>query len=306
MTDQQWLYERGELARGDWESVVDTATPGWEHTGLRVARMNVGESLTLPAESLERIVLPLSGSFRVEYSAEGGGQVELTGRPSVFHGPSDLLYLPIDSALTVTCTGLGAGGDARVSLSEAPAEVAFPVRYVSASEVAVEMRGAGTSSRQVHNFGTPANLDAAKFIVVEVITPGGNWSSFPAHKHDEDIPGHETALEEIYYFEVAPESGLAAPSHADAYAMFATYASGEPIAINGLVRTGDVALVPHGYHGPVAAPPGYDVYYLNVMAGPGSERSWLISDDPSQTWIRQTWDTQALDPRLPYLNEGTQ
>lgn len=303
MTNQQWLYSRGELARGEWESVVDASTPGWEHTGLRVARMNVGDSLTLPVEAVERIVLPLAGSFSVEYSAEGGGRVELAGRPSVFQGTSDLLYLPINSELTITCTATGANGEARVSLSEAPATEVYPVRYVSHNEVAIEMRGAGNCSRQVHNFGTPANLNAAKFIVVEVITPGGNWSSYPAHKHDEDIPGHETSLEEIYYFEVAPEAGVPAPADADAYGMFATYSSpGKPIDINGLVRTGDVALVPHGYHGPVAAAPGYDVYYLNVMAGPGTERSWLISDDPKQTWIRETWNDQAVDPRLPYTN----
>ena len=306
MTQQQWLYRRGELARDGWESVVDTATPGWAHTGLRVAELAPGEELAFAAAALERIVVPLAGSFVITHDAEGGGTVELAGRPSVFDGPTDVLYLPINTAGTVTATASGANGVTRIAFAEAPAASVHPVRHVAASEVAVELRGAGRASRQVHNFGTPANLDASKLIVCEVITPAENWSSFPAHKHDEDIPGHETALEEIYYFEVAPESGLAAPSHADAYAMFATYASGEPIAINGLVRTGDVALVPHGYHGPVAAPPGYDVYYLNVMAGPGSERSWLISDDPSQTWIRQTWDTQALDPRLPYLNEGTQ
>jgi 5-deoxy-glucuronate isomerase len=67
-----------------------------------------------------------------------------------------------------------------------------------------------------------------------------------------------------------------------------------------MVRTGDVALVPYGYHGPAAAAPGYDLYYLNVMAGPGAERAWRISDDPAHAWIRSTWDGQAPDPRLPY------
>ena len=101
-----------------------------------------------------------------------------------------------------------------------------------------------------------------------MITPAGNWSSYPAHKHDEEGPD-ESALEEIYWFETAPADG--APADADAFAVFATTGSAAgDIETTALVRTGDVALVPFGYHGPAAAPPGTDLYYLNVMAGPGS------------------------------------
>jgi 5-deoxy-glucuronate isomerase len=166
----------------------------------------------------------------------------------------------------------------------------------------VEIRGAGRDTRQVHNFGTPDALDAAAFIVCEVITPGGNWSSHPAHKHDEHVAGHESRLEEIYYFEAAPVRGSQAPEGADAFGSFATYSSaaGE-IDTNALVRTGDIALVPYGYHGPAAAAPEYDLYYLNVMAGPDPERVWLVSDDPKQAWIRSRWAQQNRDARLPYL-----
>ncbi|MFM6975024.1 MAG: 5-deoxy-glucuronate isomerase [Agromyces sp.] len=306
MTQQQWLYRRGELARDGWESVVDASTPGWAHTGLRVAELAPGEELAFAAAALERIVVPLAGSFVVEHDADGGATVELAGRPSVFDGPTDVLYLPSNTAGRVRATAAGASGTARVAFAEAPATESLPARHVRADEVAVELRGAGRASRQVHNFGTPGNLDAAKLIVCEVITPAENWSSYPAHKHDEDIPGHESALEEIYYFEAAPSRGGTAAPADDAFGMFATYSSpGKPIDINGLVGTGDVALVPYGYHGPAAAAPNYDLYYLNVMAGPGSERAWLISDDPAQTWVRETWSSQDVDSRLPYLNEGT-
>ncbi len=182
-----------------------------------------------------------------------------------------------------------------------PTTAIHPTRRVAAEEIPVELRGAGRSSRQVHNFGTPDALDAAKLIVCEVVTPAENWSSYPAHKHDEHLPGAESRLEEIYYFESAVSKGLEAPTAADPFGMFATYSSpaGE-IDINAIVRTGDIALVPFGYHGPAVAAPGYDLYYLNVMAGPDQERVWNISDDPAHAWIRQTWEGQDIDPRLPY------
>jgi len=164
----------------------------------------------------------------------------------------------------------------------------------------VELRGAGNCSRQVHNFGTPAALEADRFIVCEVITPAGNWSSYPPHKHDVEQDG-ETALEEIYYFETQVAAGSPAPDDADAIGYQRVYASDErPIDVQAEVRTGDTILVPYGWHGPAMAAPGYDLYYLNVMAGPGPVREWLISDDPHHGWVRQTWDAAAIDPRLPF------
>ncbi len=119
-----------------------------------------------------------------------------------------------------------------------------------------------------------------------MLTPEGNWSSYPPHKHDEDVPGVETALEEIYYFEVAG-GGV---GYQRAY--------GPEIDICEEVRTGDTVLLPGGYHGPSMAAPGYDLYYLNVMAGSG-ERAWLFTDDPVHAWIRDSWAGKEIDPRLP-------
>ncbi|BAS13889.1 5-deoxy-glucuronate isomerase [Arthrobacter sp. Hiyo8] len=139
---------------------------------------------------------------------------------------------------------------------------------MTAAETPVELRGAGNCSRQVHNFGTPAALEADRFIVCEVLTPAGNWSSYPPHKHDEEKDG-ETELEEIYYFETRVAQGSGAPADADAIGYQRVYASDErPIDVAAEVRTGDVVLVPYGWHGPAMAAPGYDLYYLNVMAGP--------------------------------------
>jgi len=290
----EWFRPRGTLTREGWESVVDATIPGWQHTGIRVAALG-GGTLELPAGDVERIVIPLAGSFRVDHE---GATTKLDGRSSVFDGPADVVYVGSGQGLAIS----GAG---RVAVAEAVCSVRKPSRYLAKSEVPVEIRGAGRDTRQVHNFGTPDALDAAAFIVCEVITPGGNWSSHPAHKHDELVPGHESRLEEIYYFEAAPARGSHAPEGADPFGTFATYSScAGGIDTNALVRTGDIALVPFGYHGPAAAAPEYDLYYLNVMAGPDPERVWLVSDDPKQAWIRSQWVHQSPDARLPYLPAG--
>ena len=163
----------------------------------------------------------------------------------------------------------------------------------------MELRGAGSCSRQVNNFCTPEAFEADRLIACEVLTPAGNWSSFPPHKHDEQRDG-ESALEEIYYYEVA--DGPAGPGMA--YQRVYASSAERPIDVLAEVRSGDVVLIPHGWHGPSMAVPGYDLYYLNVMAGPGPERAWCICDDPAHGWVRGTWEGQPVDPRLP-LTKGS-
>ncbi|MDH6277300.1 5-deoxy-glucuronate isomerase [Aurantimicrobium minutum] len=291
-----WFFERTSLARDGWESVVDKTIDGWKYTGIRVAEL-ASTSVPLEAAAVERIIVPLSGSFTVTYqlSDDPGSHTQvLAGRKSVFHGPTDVLYLPTGTDAEISGTG-------RVAVAEAPTEKYFPVAYISAEGVPVELRGAGRSSRQVHNFGTPQALAADRLIVCEVITPAENWSSYPPHKHDEHIPGHESHLEEIYYFETATAKGLDAPAAAEPFGYMRTYASAAgPIDTLEEVHSGDIALVPHGWHGPCVAAPGYDLYYLNVMAGPDPDRVWQIRDDPAHAWIRETWNGQEIDTRLPY------
>ncbi|WP_284974810.1 5-deoxy-glucuronate isomerase [Arthrobacter sp. efr-133-TYG-104] len=292
-----WVYPLGTASDGNWDislgtSDSTTAVAGWKHTGLKVATLPAGNAVDLPAVDEERIVIPLSGSFSVTVDDV---DYALAGRSSVFHGPSDVLYSGIGRAITIKASDGG-----RVAVATAPAQSSYPTRLITAAETPVELRGGGNCSRQVHNFGTPAALEADRFIVCEVITPAGNWSSYPPHKHDEEKEG-ETHLEEIYYFETQVAAGMGAPSDADAIGYQRVYASDErPIDVSAEVRTGDVVLVPYGWHGPAMAAPGYDLYYLNVMAGPGPVREWLISDDPHHGWVRQSWDGMEIDPRLPF------
>lgn len=300
-TDQRWFHRRGALARDGWESVVDDRIQGWQHTGIRIGVLRDGDRLSLGETGVERIIVPLAGAFTVTHEEGGvGRRTALAGRTSVFDGPTDVLYLSAVSTAEIT-------GSGRVAVATSPTAVVHPTRHIPASDTPVEIRGAGTSTRQVHNFGTPAALDAERLIVCEVITPAGNWSSYPPHKHDENLPGHESRLEEIYYFEAAPTRGAERPAADGAFGMFSAYSSpaGE-IEVDARVGTGDIALVPYGYHGPAAAAPGYDLYYLNVMAGPDPERAWLITDDPDHAWVRDAWAETAPDGRLPYATEGAQ
>lgn len=292
-----WFYPSGQLKSGAWETVVQR--PGWEHTGLRVADIDSNAQLGLEPEEIERVLIPLHGGFNVEYrSPDVQGQQFLNGRESVFSGPTDTLYLPVGFGASIS-------GSGRIAVAEAKATNLKPVRYKPAKEVEVEIRGTGASTRQVNNFGTPQTLDADRIIVCEVITPAGNWSSYPPHKHDEYVPGQQSNLEEIYYFEVAQAVTTVGPTPdsiaIDPIGYFRNYAQG-PQSIDSLaeVRSGDVALVPFGWHGPAMAAPGYDLYYLNVMAGPDPDRSWNIVDDPNHSWQRAHWANQPADPRLPY------
>jgi 5-deoxy-glucuronate isomerase len=291
----RWVLPAGAAARDGWQVVVDDTVSGWSHTSLAVAQLAEGESVEVPASGWEHVVVPLSGSVTVACDL---GSATLAGRGSVFDGATDVAYVTRDTALTVSA----AGGRARVAVCGARAEAAHEpgFRHVATDEVAVELRGAGAASREVRNFATPAVLGADSLIACEVVTPAGNWSSYPPHKHDEERPGAETELEEIYWFEVGTESGVAAPIDADPVAYHRVFGTKDrPIDVLAEVRTGDVVLVPHGWHGPTTAPPGYDLYYLNVMAGPGRERAWLICDHPAHGWVRQAWREQDVDPRLP-------
>lgn len=294
----QWTYSAGELAQDSWDCLVDASIPGWQHTGLRVGTLAAGKTIHIPADGIERLITTLDGEgFTVEYRLEGEdhfAHAPLRGRASVFDGATDNIYLPVATEIRIE----GAG---RVIIAEAPAQNKKPVRFQLAEDVPVFIRGAGRETREVHDIGGAEALEADRFIVVEVIVPAGNWSGIPAHKHDTYIPGVESNLEEIYYFETAITRTAHKPTAADPTGFIRAYASDErPIDITEEVRSGDVALIPYGWHGPVMATPGSDLYFLNVMAGPDPDRSWNITDDPNQAWIRETWHAQEPDSRLPY------
>ena len=263
---------------------VTPESAGWAESSLHVVDLDDVESVSRRTGDSEVMILPLSGGGRITCDGE---TFELAPRASVFDGPADMVYLGINQAYALS-------GHGRVAICGARATRTFPNRRVAAADVPVELRGAGNCSRQVHNFGTATAFEADSLIACEVITPGGNWSSYPAHKHDENTE-FETQLEEIYYFEIDDS-----PSGTTGFGYHRVFGTPErPIEVLEEVRSGDVVLVPHGYHGPSIAAPGHHMYYLNVMAGSGPDRAWLICDNPDHTWLRSSWEHQEIDPRLP-------
>ncbi len=280
----------GTLAAGPYSLVLTPQEASWSYAALRVLELRPGESAEIATQDAEMLVLPLAGSCAVECDEQ---RFELDGRDSIFSSVTDFAYLPRDAQTRIT-----SGGGGRFALPAAAARRRLPARYGPAAGVPVELRGRGACSRQVNNFCTPQAFETDRLIACEVLTPAGNWSSYPPHKHDTEQPG-ESVLEEIYYFELG--SGPAGPG----VGYHRVYSSDDrPADLLAEVRSGDLVLVPYGWHGPSMAVPGYDMYYLNVMAGPGAERAWLICDDPVHSWIRDTWPAEEPDPRLPMVGGG--
>lgn len=293
------VHRAGDLASGAWELEIDPERADWGHTGLRILTLPAGGGHTFATGGDEMLVLPLSGSCVVTCDGE---RFEVAGRSGVFADRTDFVYVPRDAEVTVSSD---AGG--RFAFPAARTGSRLEPRYGAREDVPVELRGAGINSRQVVNFCTPEGFPHAdQLIACEVYTPSGNWSSFPPHKHDEDRPAGdpdrpdgEAALEEIYYFEVADGP------HGPGMAYQRVYGTDErPLDVLAEVRSGDVVLVPHGWHGPSMAVPGYHLYYLNAMAGPGDERAWRICTDPAHSWVADELAGEPIDPRLPLYPTG--
>lgn len=273
---------KGSLA-ADGDLVVLTAgEAGWTYSGLQVARLGPGETRSFDLDGREGAVVPLSGSAVIE---TGDGKCfELAGRKNVFAAITDLSYLPPGTSFTITSRG---GGE--FALATAVSKQGGDAFYRAASEVEVQVRGAGPATRQINQLLGADTAGPDNLIVVEVLTPEANWSSYPPHKHDESSD-EEVPLEEIYYFRIRGEGG---------FGLHRTYTADCEIDATVTVGDGDVFLVPRGFHGPCVAAPGYDMYYLNVMAGPGDERAWRICTDPAHAWLWDAWAGVAPDPRLP-------
>ncbi len=287
------LRPAGSLAADGFDVDLTPERAGWEYSGLRVAALSAGSPFEFETGEFEMAVLPLSGSCAVRCDGE---EMALAGRRTVFERVTDFAYVPRDATVTLSSER---GGE--FALCMARAERRLPPRYGPVDGVQVETRGAGPATRQVTNFLSPEVWDHAdRLMCVELLTPDGNWSSYPPHKHDAS-PECDVNNEEIYYFRIG-RTGTTdyAP---EGFGMHRNYVvegdPGEPYEIDTAVRDGDVFLIPRGYHGPCIAAPGYPMYYLNVLAGPGGERSMAFCDDPAHHWVRDAWNGMATDPRCP-------
>jgi 5-deoxy-glucuronate isomerase len=251
----------GLLVRGrDGAVAVTPADAGWGYVGFEAFRLDRQREVETGARECCMVLL----GGRLDAAANGEEWRGLGGRDTPFDGLPHALYAPPGTRVRIE-------GRAEVALCYAPAEKGVEARAIGPDEVEVGTRGSGAMERRIHNI-LMAGAAAESLLVTEVLTPAGHWSSYPPHKHDREAPG-ETYLEETYYHRLRPAHG---------FGLQRVYTDDGSLDESVAFGDGDVVLVPRGYH-TVSAPPGYELYYLNVMAGP--RREWKITNDPDHEWL---------------------
>ncbi|ATX78382.1 5-deoxy-glucuronate isomerase [Reinekea forsetii] len=257
------------VSEPDQNGRIQHITPesaGWEYVGFEVYKLKAGRSLKADSLNNEVCLVILTGKASVKTLKESWSHIG--ERTSLFEQKAPYaVYVPPSDAYEVT-----AETDLELAVCSAPAMGQYPARLITPAHTRFETRGIGTNQRHVCNilFG---NMAAEKLLVCEVITPDGNWSSYPPHKHDRDLAPTETKLEETYYHRIDPDQG---------FVFQRVYTDNRSIDETMAIENHGVVMVPEGYH-PVGAPHGYTSYYLNVMAGPA--REWIFHNDPDHAWI---------------------
>lgn len=245
---------------------VTPTSAGWQYVGFAALRLSKGESTAFHTKEREYCIVVLSGVVTV-VSGDEKWQ-EIGERQSVFEERSPYaVYLPNECPVEIT-----AHREAEIALANAPGQGRQPPRLVEPAMMKRSVRGEGANTRYICDI-LPETEPADSLLVVEVITPSGNSSSYPPHKHDSDNIPLESVLEETYYHRLKPSQG---------FAFQRVYTDDRSLDETMTVEDHDVVMVPHGYH-PVVAPYGYDLYYLNVMAGP--KRQWHFKNDPAHEWM---------------------
>ena len=250
----------------------------WEWMSFYVRRLQPGDTYRASMQDEEAAFVVLGGNCQADW---GEGKRSIGKRKNVFDGLPYTLYLPAGHQVTFTAETACEIAECRV-----PSQARLTPRLITPADVASGLRGGGNVSRQIVDIIPPA-FSADKLMVIEVYTPGGNWSSYPPHKHDVHNPPAEVDLDEIYYYRIAQPEG---------FALQHLYAGDGSESRTVKARDGDTVLVRSGFH-PVVAGPGYDVYYLNFLAG--SARALAVTEDANHVWIRSTW--KETDPRLPLV-----
>jgi len=280
VTQEDFVVHSRSLPSGQSGELVGLTREraGWEWMSFFVRRLAPGETWNAQLEGEEGILVLLGGRCTADW---GEGPKSIGERNNVFEGLPYALYLPAGSRVRLQAQTLCEVADARV-----PSSAKLKPRLITPRDVGVSLRGGGNCSRQIVDVMGP-QFAADKLMVVEVYTPSGNWSSYPPHKHDVHNPPTEVDLDEIYYYRTEKSAGFA-------YQRLYTRKGDRDVTLT--VRDGDVVLVRDGYH-PVVAGHGYNVYYLNILAG--SLRAMAVTEDPDHAWVRSTW--KEIDPRLPIV-----
>jgi len=282
LSEPQVIFSSSDLPPGAGGSLL--ALPReqarWEWMSFYVTRLQPGESLRVHTEREEAAFVLLGGTCMADW---GEGKQFIGKRKNVFDGLPYTVYLHANAHASLTAETVCEFAECRV-----PSQATLTPRLITPNDVATSLRGGGNVSRQIVDV-LPPSFPADKLIVIEVYTPGGNWSSYPPHKHDQHNPPIEVDQDEIYYYRTDRPKGFAFQ-----YLYTERDAGGRTVR----ARDGDVVLVHSGYHAVVAGP-GYDIYYLNFLAG--TSRTLAVSEDPNHSWIRSTWN--GPDPRLPLVRK---
>ena len=262
------LIRGGAPSRDGTLIAVTPQRANWRYVGFEAVRLAPGATRTWKLVDREACVVLLGGGCELRVGAQTLDASD--GRASPFDGPPHALYAPPGSDITATARD----GGAELAIGSAPATKGAKVQLFRPSDARLEMRGQGNMERRIHHL-LMEDRDAERLLLTEVVTPAGHWSSYPPHKHDTDDPPRETQLEETYYYRVRdPARG---------FALQRVYTADRSLDESVAARDGDLVLVPRGFH-TVSAPPGYEVYYLNVMAGP--RREWKVTFDPDHERLR--------------------
>lgn len=252
---------------------------GWNWMSLFVRRLQPGETFRTSTQKEEAAFVLLGGHCAVDW---GAGAKHIGKRANVFDGLPYAVYLPSGHEISFTAETV-----CEIAECRAPSEAKLEPRLITPADVATNLRGGGNASRQIVDIIRP-DFPADKLVVIEVYTPGGNWSSYPPHKHDVHNPPTEVDLDEIYYYRIEhPKEG---------FALQRLYSADKSREFTVRAQDGDAVLVHSGFH-PVVAGPGYNVYYLNFLAG--TSRTLAVTEDPNHVWIKSTW--KETDPRLPLV-----
>jgi 5-deoxy-glucuronate isomerase len=271
------LFPSTALKTGRTGSAVEVnrTRARWKYIEFAVRQVSPPQPWKGDTGANECCLVLLAGGCRVTYT---GGEATLGPRASVFADYPHALYLPRRTRFVINAEMPTEIADAR-----APARRTLTPRAIRPADCGFEVRGGGNATRQIIDIMPPA-FAADRLMLCEVLTPSGNWSSYPPHKHDAERPPAEVKLEEIYYYRF---------EHPDAYGFQRLYGRGSDTTLT--VRHGDVVTVRHGYH-PFVTAYGYHAYYLNVLAG--TRRSMAASDDPRYAALR---DWPAPDRRVPLI-----
>ena len=273
----------------DGAVTVDPALAGWRYLSFRTTIVKAGASPEIGRPD-EAVIVPIAGDDLVVTTA--AGDHELQGRRSPFDALPSAMYLPPGCEGTLRATGRDGASGCLVAIASAPSSgrdgVATEPVTISPADIRVEVRGAGNATRQINHIVAP-DFPADRLEVVEVLTPSGNWSSWPPHKHDVDAMPTEAVLEEIYYYRFA---------RPEAWGLQRLYRADRSRDAIWEVRGGEVVLVTDGYH-PFVASHADHAYYLNALAG--DRRTMACSFDPQLDWVRESWASMEPDPRVPLV-----